>query len=440
MTRTIPEEYIGASFSDDVKQNIKLTMTFAKAVGEAQDNPASNLVVSGYNAAMCLSMVAMGAADNTREEMAQAILGVSGNQLAETVKRIKALNDTILDANKDSITLKTANATWVDNSLPLNYNFAADLRDNFDADISNEDFSAPETVDKINQWASDNTNELITSIKEELSADDVMVLASALYVKAPWTEKFDEALTEDKEFTKDDGSVYTTPTMLQMYEEGAATYLETDDYEAVALTYGEKDLEKNIHPTMRLVMLRPKDANISARDLLSSQANGKLPAWVEPYAFEPAEGMLEMPRMDMKDKHDLKAPLEAMGIKDAFDGSKANFRPMTKEAAQLVISDATQDIVFKTNEEGSEAAAVTQVTMALECAMPQTKYFNISFDRSFVMAMQDMKTGAILFAGAVNEPNEDMTPVNKRTCGNEQLPTEVVVCPRLDDNGDLTFS
>ena len=35
---------------------------------------------------------------------------------------------------------------------------------------------------------------------------------------------------------------------------------------------------------------------------------------------------------------------------------------------------------------------------------------DIKFDRSFVFALQDIESGAVLFVGAVNKPNDDMQP------------------------------
>jgi serine protease inhibitor len=38
------------------------------------------------------------------------------------------------------------------------------------------------------------------------------------------------------------------------------------------------------------------------------------------------------------------------------------------------------------------------------------RQIDLKFDRSFVLALQDIETGAVLFAGAVNKPNGDMKP------------------------------
>jgi serine protease inhibitor len=46
--------------------------------------------------------------------------------------------------------------------------------------------------------------------------------------------------------------------------------------------------------------------------------------------------------------------------------------------------------------------------MALEsCRMPPEP-IELKIDRSFVFALQDVKTNAVLFIGAVNKPNKEM--------------------------------
>jgi serpin B len=53
------------------------------------------------------------------------------------------------------------------------------------------------------------------------------------------------------------------------------------------------------------------------------------------------------------------------------------------------------------NEDGTEAAAATEVGMGLTAA--PTK--NIILDKPFIFAIREMKTGVILFAGIVNNPS-----------------------------------
>jgi len=165
----------------------KLTLEFARATAKHQDDPQDNLVVSPYNALMALSMLAKAADGQTKEELAQTLFGKSADALDDEIGKLAVLNADILETNKDQVELKTANGLWSNNDImTLKQSFATELKQIFDAEISGENFSDPAVPAKINQWASDNTNGLIDKIVDELTRDDFVVLASALYFKGDW--------------------------------------------------------------------------------------------------------------------------------------------------------------------------------------------------------------------------------------------------------------
>jgi serine protease inhibitor len=406
----------GTHLKPEVKNIIRLSLAFAKAVGANQADKADNLVVSPYNAAACLSMVAKGAEGQTRDELAKALFGTDGEGIDTSVAAYAALNDKLLENNKGQVDIITANGVWTNKDLvELRDSFADDLKKTMAAEISAEDYADPATVDKINDWASKNTKGLINKVLESLSGDDAAVLASALYFKGQWTHKFDKSLTEDKNFAQDGAAAPAqTPTMHQDFaEEGAMNYLRGKDFEAVTLTYGEEkhdyETREFKNPTMRIVLVRPDDESVSARDWLASQANGKVPAWLDPWSYEGAVGSIELPHLDIKQKHDLIPPLQDMGVKQAFAAGAADFSRMVKAGGDhLYLSQVSHDVVFKTDEEGSEAAAVTVAVATLECVRAEPVQVDMKLDRSFVFALQDVKSGAVLFLGAVNKPNEEM--------------------------------
>ncbi|HYD18308.1 MAG TPA: serpin family protein [Patescibacteria group bacterium] len=403
----------GAYYKPEVKTSIKLTLAFAKAVGRNQEDQSDNLVVSPYNATAALSMVAKGAVGETRDELAKALFATDGAGLDDAVAAYAKLNTEILKSNAGQVTLTTANGVWTNKDLvTLRDAFAKDLKETMGAEISAEDYANPATVQKINDWAAKNTNGLITKVLEELNPDDAAVLASALHFKGEWTKKFDKALTEDKTFTQDGAAAATTPTMHQDFaDEGGFRYQKGKDFEAITMTYGEEKhgREEWKNPTMRIVLVRPTDDNVSARDFLSSQDAGKIPAWLDAYAFEDAIGSVELPRMDIKQKFDLIPALRELGVDKAFGGG--SFENMVEQGGEkLFVSKVSHDTVFKTDEVGSEAAAVTTAVMTLESVRMPPVEVDVKLDRSFVFALQDVKTNAVLFIGAVNKPNDDVKP------------------------------
>jgi serpin B len=415
-----PQQEPGEHFAPEVKNVIKLTLAFAKAVGANQQDKADNLVVSPYNAVAALAMAAKGTKGKTRDELAQTLFGTNGAGLDAGAAAYAALNDKMLKANQGQVELTTANGIWTNQErVTLRPDFAKDVKKTFDAEISAEDFASPATAKKINTWASDHTKGLIKEVLDKTTRDDAAILASALYFKGKWTSPFDKEDTQDKNFTQDDAAVSKTPMMQQYFRERKGlSHLKGGDFEAVALTYGAEDRKEGKHPTMRIVLVRPNDASVAARDWLAGQDKGAVPAWLDPRSFESGvPGVVEMPRLDIKQKFDLIPSLKDLGVETVFRPTQpghpgADFsRMVEKGGKELYVSKVSHDTVFKTDEEGSEAAAVTVVGISFATAvMPTRQPIQFKLDRSFAFALQDIETGAVLFVGAVNKPNDEMKP------------------------------
>ncbi len=383
----------------------RFTLAMAQAVIAHQENPSDNIVVSPYNALTALSLAADGAGGATREEFAKVLYGADGAALADDSKSFSQLNKTILDANKGHVDLLAASGIWINKNIAaIKPGYAAAARENFAAAISDEDFHDRKTVDKINKWTSDNTKGLIDKVLRDIDPDSALILASALYFKGEWTYKFDKTRTKPKTFTADGGKTFQTPMMHEDFDhEFQVMGQDREGYEAVSLTYGAEDSR-----SMRLVLIRPKDGALAARDWLSKQGGSTAPDWLDPSKFEDVRGAVELPHIDIRQHHDLIPALRDLGIKTAFSGD-ADFAAMAEvKGPKLAISQVSHDVVFKTDEEGSEAAAVTTVALAGSAMMKEPRHIDIKFDRSFVFALQDTLTGTVLFLGAVNRPNEEM--------------------------------
>jgi len=97
--------------------------------------------------------------------------------------------------------------------------------------------------------------------------------------------------------------------------------------------------------------------------------------------------------------------LVAMGMKDAFDPDTADFSGISevkKPADGLYISSAVHKAYIDVNEEGTEAAAVTALTMALRGMPPKPTVFRA--DHPFLYLIRDNASGCILFLGRVLDP------------------------------------
>jgi serpin B len=116
--------------------------------------------------------------------------------------------------------------------------------------------------------------------------------------------------------------------------------------------------------------------------------------------FAQQRGTVVLPKFNLNYAVDLVPPLEALGMTTAFTPN-ADFAKISRQP--LSISAVKQQAVVEVNEKGTEAAAVTTVTVVATFA-PAPPTFQMIVDRPFLFIIEDQQAGTILFMGAVFEP------------------------------------
>jgi serpin B len=108
---------------------------------------------------------------------------------------------------------------------------------------------------------------------------------------------------------------------------------------------------------------------------------------------------LAMPKFELTSEFSLADTLAKLGMPDAFTGG-ADFSGMDG-TRYLFIDQVVHKAYVSVNEEGTEAAAATGVSMRL--SIPQ--YEMMLIDRPFIFLIRDIETGTILFIGRVMDPS-----------------------------------
>ncbi|MDD3308026.1 MAG: serpin family protein, partial [Acetobacterium sp.] len=185
----------------------------------------------------------------------------------------------------------------------------------------------------------------------------------------------------------------TVPTM---YQSGSFDYLKTSDFQALRLPYGED-------AQMAMVLFLPnEEASLSEFYQQLNQDNWS--NWIG--LFEEKAGSLMLPKFIVEYEKSLNQPLTDLGMGIAFEPGKADFSGMAAEgtAGDIFISDVKHKTFIQIDETGTEAAAVTSVEVGVT-SMPAYD-FELKFDRPFFYAIQDSKTGAIIFMGSMFDPSK----------------------------------
>ena len=116
---------------------------------EVVSNDGSDVVfISPMSASLALSMTANGA----------SMLSALGFDCS--IKELNEYNRSVMDlfaSEPEGVELNAANSIWVSDVFPLKNSFSRKIRKNYDAVVTNLDFSDPASPSVINQWCSDNT-------------------------------------------------------------------------------------------------------------------------------------------------------------------------------------------------------------------------------------------------------------------------------------------
>jgi len=357
--------------------------------------PNGNVVLSPVSAALNLSMVLNGAEGQTKEEMLKA-LSLSGSEIdainAANAQLIKGLG-----ARTNGVTLSVADSLWVDSRRAvLRPDYMKRVESSYAAEIEGLDFSSPNAPRQINSWASKETQGKIPKVLDRIDPAEVLLLLNAVYFKGQWTHKFDKAKTQPRDFTLANGTTKQVPRMMQS---GRFEYFETPEMQAIRMPFGDGDLVME-------VLLPAKASNLEALEGQLTAEHWK--EWRSRYSKR--EGTIELPRFELASKYKLNGPLESLGMKRAFEANGAQLTGMLSpvsgraDLGRLSVSSVLQSTYWKVDEEGSEAAAVTSTQIRATAVQRAAEPFHMVVDRPFFCAIEDGRSGVLLFLGAIYEP------------------------------------
>lgn len=356
-----------------------------------------NLFFSPYSAHVALAMTLAGARGETAEEMAKVLrlegtgdeaFGALAEALAEASKR----------GDRELFQLSVANALWGQRGFPFDAGYIRLLEGTYRAKFEALDFARATEAARaaINRWTAERTANKIP----ELLAEGILhplvrlVLTNAVYFRSAWEHPFEPGDTKEGPFRLADGRTVQVPFMRQT---ARLAFAEGGGFQAVEIPYAGGGLA--------MVVVLPEEAGGLTE---IEREIARLPERLEtldpkrPGAVRPVD--LSIPRFRIERELPLKALLQAMGMKLAFDRMKADFSGMTG-ARDLFISKAVHKAFVDVDERGTEAAAATAVVMALRGpAKPETPVV-FRADRPFLFLIRERSTGAILFLGRVLDPS-----------------------------------
>ncbi|MBM3709936.1 MAG: serpin family protein, partial [Actinobacteria bacterium] len=172
----------------------------------SNESETSNVFISPISISLSAAIAYNGAKNNTANEIAETFEFKDYN-IDEFNISFKNLLLSMRDID-EMVKLHTANSIWFEKDFVIKESFTDTVENSYSASIFNKDFKKAETVNEINSWVSNTTEQKITKVidKQALS-DSVMILISAIYFKGQWKEKFKEENTKEDDFFLMDESI-----------------------------------------------------------------------------------------------------------------------------------------------------------------------------------------------------------------------------------------
>jgi serpin B len=352
--------------------------------------PQESHFISPFSILMAFGMTMNGAEADTYTQM-QEVFGLQDMSREEINRAARELID-LLTGFDDKVVFNIANSIWYRDTFSVEQDFLDTNQHYFDAAIEAADFDDPETVDRINQWVSDNTEGLIEEIVEgPIDPLTVMYLINAIYFNGEWTIQFDPDDTDRKPFHRPDGTTVEVD-MMRISEVENMQYTSGEDYQAVNLYYGDAGY------AMTLVL---PDEETGLDNWLQNKTWND---WRElTGSFSSVTLNLEMPKFELEYEVDgFGDILQDLGIIDAFDYTISDFSRINPAQDDLYISDTRHVTFIRVDEEGTEAAAVTSVEVSVTSGPLQVE---ITFDRPFFYVIREVESITILFMGTMTDPS-----------------------------------
>ena len=360
-------------------------------------SPGTNALASPLSLALALALVADGATDATTQGY-DKLLGVSGQERDQTWSAVQTAlnrNDRSLDGfdpgkPPETPLVHVANHVVVVDrkDLTVSQTYLDTVLRWFSAQV--EKVPLGDLADNLSKWADKNTAGLIKKTGVQVTGDTALVLQNALLFAAQWDTPFKAEDTREGTFTRADGS--TTQTKF-MHGTRIIPYACGRDWAAVRLGYQGGELDGQ-GLAMDVVLPNQGTSPADLPPATWAQASAALDQAAA--GSDQNEVKIVLPKLDLTSGPvELLEMLKALGLDtSSLDGI----------ALGLSISQVVQQVRLLVDEEGTVAAALTEVGLTAGAAPDQSKPIDFVVDHPYVLRLRDLATGTTLVQAAIMGP------------------------------------
>lgn len=335
--------------------------------------------------------------------------------------------------------LRFSNALWQEQSYPIEPNFVSTMKPYYGAVLFPVDFRQhPEAArQQINQWVAQQTEDRIPNLLGPGAVTDQLrlLVTNTVYFNGYWAQLFDPQKTFTAPFQSNGRS--SPVRMMRQENEKAARYAAFTGAGKFFPTPKEvridiKDDDPSLYPDakghvlasldyqggqMQMIFILPQSPTGLA-ELERTLSYDNLQSWIS--QLDRRVVNVFIPKISLKSKYELKDSLQPLGMTRCFtspggQNAGAQFDKLTSTsnpADRLFISDVVHQAYLDVGEFGTEATAVTAVSLSVASGelgpddTVKTRPFIPIFraNRPFLFLIRDRETSSILFLGRFISP------------------------------------
>ncbi|XP_063803659.1 alpha-1-antiproteinase-like [Pseudophryne corroboree] len=347
--------------------------------------PTNNLFFSPLSISVAFSMLSLGAKSHTHSQILEGLGFNTSALLAEDIHKGFQQLLHIFSQPNDDIQLSMANALFVNKEIKLLEKFLDDAKNYYHSETVPTDFQNSEKAKNlINNYVEKKTNGKIKDLLDSVDPATVLVLLNTIFFKGTWKTAFNKNHTREGDFHVDENTVVKVPMMTRQGEYRVA-FIQEPECKVVEVPY---------KGNASAIIILPDAGKL--HEVEQALRNASLQTWTK--LLRPMRLRFSMPKFSASSTLDLKTELSEIGIKEIFSGS-ADLSGIT--GTPLRVSEAVHKAVLNMDEEGTEAAAATAVTV-----VKLSLGIHITVDRPFMFIIKDKNINSALFIGRIMNPEK----------------------------------
>ncbi|XP_073925769.1 serpin B7 [Castor canadensis] len=354
-----------------------------------------NVFFSSLSILTALALVRLGTRGDSARQIDETLYfndpqnhGNSSNNQPRLQSQLKTVLSDINTSHKD-YGLRIATGLFAEKVFEIRKDYIEYAEKLYNAKVERVDFTndIEDTRHKINKWIENETHGKIRKMLSDgsISSSAVMVLVNAVYFKGKWESAFTKSETVSCRFRSPKCHGKAVAMMHQERRFNLST-IQDPPMQVLQLKY---------HGGISMYILLPEsdvsqiEKELSFRNLMN---------WTHPRKMTFQYVDVFLPQFKIEKNYEMKRYLQALGLKDIFDESRADLSGIAS-GGRLYVSKLMHKSYIEVTEEGTEATAATENNI-VEKQLPESTVFKADHPFLFVIRKNDI----ILFTGKVSCP------------------------------------